>query len=64
MKKPVVKKEYQEIFNLINQVPIRKEEIYYKTKKKVQEIDNTLLMLELDGFIKKAAGGYVWKKEE
>ena len=38
--------------------------ICYKTKKKVQEIDNTLLMLELDGFIKKVAGGYVWKKEE
>lgn len=64
MKKPVVKKEYQEVFNLIGQIPIRKEEIYYKTKKKVQEIDNILLMLELDGFIKKVAGGYVWKKEE
>lgn len=63
-KKPEVKKEYQEVFGLIEQVPIRKEEICYKTKKKIQEIDNILLMLELDGYIKKVAGGYVWKKEE
>ena len=53
-----VKQEYQEIYDMIGFKPIEKEEICYKTKKQMSEVNSTLLMLELEGYIKKVEGGY------
>ncbi len=50
---------YKDIYEQITEVPISLNDIYRKTNKKITEINNILLMLELEGFIKKVAGGYV-----
>ncbi len=60
--KPKVKKEYQEIYDVIGFIPIEAEEICYKTKKEIREVNSTLLMLEIEGYIEKVAGGYKLKK--
>lgn len=52
-------KEYNEIYQLITETPISLNEIYHKSGKNIAEINNILLMLELDEFVKKVAGGYV-----
>ena len=57
-KKPIVKPEYQKIFNVIGIEPIEIEEICHKTKTSLQEVNQILLMLELEGYITKTKGGY------
>lgn len=52
-------REYNEIYQLITETPISLNEIYQKSGKNIAEINNILLMLELDEFVKKVAGGYV-----
>ena len=52
-------KDYNEVYHLITQDPISLNEIYEKSTKSIAEISNILLMLELDEYIKKVAGGYV-----
>lgn len=52
-------KEYNEIYQLITEVPISLGEIYERSSKNIVEINNILLMLELDEYVKKVAGGYV-----
>lgn len=52
-------KEYNEIYQLITENPISLNEIYQKSSKNMAEINNILLMLELDEYVKKVAGGYV-----
>ena len=58
----VVKKQpderYREIFNFISEKPLSLNEIYQKSTKSVGEINQILLMLELDGYIRKTAEGY------
>ena len=50
--------EYQKIFNVIGIEPIEIEEICHKTKTSLQEVNQILLMLELEGYITKTKGGY------
>lgn len=64
VKKKLNKKEYKEIYDIINQEVISINEIYQKSKKEKSEINNTLFMLELEGYIKKVAGGYSCILEE
>ncbi len=52
-------KEYHQIYQLITECPISLNEICQSSNKGVADINNILLMLELDGYIKKVAGGYV-----
>ena len=52
-------KRYCEIFNLILEKPLSLDEIYKKSSKSVGEINHILLMLELDGYIRKTSEGYV-----
>ena len=54
----VVPKEYREIYNLIRKEKMGMDEIYEKSKKNIQEINQIILMLEVEGYIKKIAGGY------
>lgn len=51
-------KQYREIYQLISGKVISLNEIYQKSSKSVGEINQILLMLELDGYIRKTAGGY------
>ena len=52
-------KRYNEIYELITESPISLNEICQKSNKNIIEINNILLMLELDEYVKKEAGGYV-----
>lgn len=52
-------KEYNDIYQLITENPISLNEIYQKSSKSISEVNNILLMLELDGYIEKVAGGYI-----
>lgn len=51
-------KQYREIYQLISGEVTSLNEIYQKSSKSAGEINQTLLMLELDGYIRKTAGGY------
>lgn len=51
-------KQYREIYQLISGEVTSLNEIYQKSSKSVGEINQILLMLELDGYIRKTAGGY------
>ena len=51
-------KKYQEVYELITEAPITVNEIYKKLNKNISEINNILLMLELNGNIRKVEGGY------
>ena len=53
-----VKKEYQKIYEAIGMDTTTKEEICYKTKKQIKEVNAALLILEIEGYVKKVAGGY------
>ena len=65
MRKRICKnKNYNEIYDLITEKPITLNEIYKCTNKSISEINNILLMLELEGYIKKIVGGYVCVLEE
>lgn len=55
-KQQIIPKEYQEIYNLIGQLPISANEITKQTNKKISETMQTLSMLELEGYIKSVAG--------
>lgn len=52
-------REQNEIYKLITENPISLNEIYKKSKKNISEINNLLLLLELEGYIKKVVGGYI-----
>lgn len=59
-KRKVCKNEkYNKIYQWITEKPILLDEIYKKSDINITEINNILLMLELDGYIKKVAGGYI-----
>ena len=64
VRKKCTNKNYSEIYELITDKPINLNEIYQKSNKNISEINNILLMLELDGNIKKTLGGYVCILEE
>lgn len=51
-------KEYNEIYELIEKEICTINEISKKTKKEISEINKILIMLEIEGFIEKIAGGY------
>ena len=47
------------IYDLITLEPISINELCKKTSKPISQISNDLFLLELDGYIKKVAGGYI-----
>ena len=57
-KKPLSNLNYQEIYSLISDKVISLNEIYQKSNKTISQINYDLFMLEIEGFIKKEAGGY------
>ena len=59
LKKELKNKEYENIYNLITEKPISINEIYIKSKESISKINNILFILEVEGYIKKEAGGYV-----
>ena len=63
MKKKILKKElfnekYQEIYDLITTETININEIYKKTNMQLNEVNQILFFLEIEGYIEKIAGGY------
>ena len=51
--------DYQLVYNLIFDIPISTNEICKRLNKPINIISNILFSLELDGYIKKVAGGYI-----
>lgn len=47
------------IYDLISVEPISINELCKKTSKPISQISNDLFLLELEGYIKKVAGGYI-----
>ena len=47
------------IYDLISMEPISINEICKKTSKSISQVSNDLFLLELEGYIKKVAGGYI-----
>lgn len=58
-KKILKNKKYQFVYNLISDNPISINEICKKTNESISVISNALFILELEGYIKKVAGGYI-----
>lgn len=58
-KKKLKNNKYFDVYNFIYDSPISINAISHKTSKSINEISNTLFMLELEGYIKKVAGGYI-----
>ena len=58
-KKTLKNNEYQFVYDLISDIPISINEICKKTNKSISDISNAIFFLELEGYIKKVAGGYV-----
>lgn len=56
--KKMKNKDYKQIYKMILNKTCSLEEIYRESKKTIEEINNILLMMELDGLIEKVAGGY------
>ena len=56
--RPKVKKEYKKVFDAVGLTPTEKEEICYKSKTNIKEVNSILLMLEIEGYVEKVAGGY------
>ena len=54
----IVKKEYQEIYNLIRNGTSNINAICKESEKSIKDINNILFMLEIDGFITKKQGEY------
>ena len=54
----IVKKEYQEIYNLIKNGASNINAICEESEKSIKDINNILFMLEIDGFITKKQGEY------
>lgn len=49
--------EYQDVYSLIGDIPISADEIARKLKVEVSEVNQKLLMLEIDDFIKQSING-------
>ena len=58
-KKTLKNKKHQFVYDLISNNPISINEICKKTNKSMSVVSNSLFLLELEGYIKKVAGGYV-----
>ena len=58
-KKKCKNKKYSVVYDLISNNPISLNEIYLKLKININEINNILLLLEIEGYIEKVAGGYI-----
>ena len=58
-KKILKNKKYQFVYNLVSDSPISINEICKKTNESISVISNALFILELEGYIKKVAGGYI-----
>ncbi len=58
-KKELKNSKLSYIYDLITLEPISINELCKKTSKPISQISNDLFLLELDGYIKKVAGGYV-----
>lgn len=54
----IVKKEYQEIYDLIKNGASNMNMICKESEKSIKDINNILFMLEINGFIIKEQGGY------
>lgn len=52
-------REYNEIYQFMTESPTSLNEIYQRSSKNINEINNILLMLELNGYVRKVAGGYI-----
>ena len=63
-KKECIHPKCKEIYKIITEQPISLNEIYKKSNKSISEINNILLILELEGHIKKVVGGYKCILEE
>lgn len=57
-RKKCTNKRYNAIYKYITKKTISLEEIYQKSNKNIVEINQVLLILELEGYIKKVEGGY------
>lgn len=57
-KRPLKNLEYQEVYELISDKIISINDIYQKLNKTISQINYDLFMLEIEGYIKKEAGGY------
>lgn len=58
-KKTLNHTKFKEIYELISLKPISINEICKKTSKSVSEVSSALFSLELEGYIRKVAGGYI-----
>ena len=58
-KKKLGNPKFKSIYDLICTEPISINEICKKTSKSISEVSNILFSLELNGYIKKVAGGYI-----
>ena len=58
IKSKIVKKEYQEIYNLIKNGASNINTICKESEESIKDINNILFMLEIDGFITKKQGEY------
>ncbi|MBR3324818.1 MAG: DNA-processing protein DprA [Clostridia bacterium] len=52
-----VEPEYNDVYKLVGTIPITANEVVRLTKKNISEVNEILLMLELDEFIKQASPG-------
>ena len=50
---------FQSVYDLVSTIPISINEICKKTSKSISDVSNILFSLELEGYIKKVAGGYI-----
>ena len=58
-KKTLKNTKHQFVYELISDNPISINEICKKTNESISVVSNSLFLLELEGYIKKVAGGYV-----
>lgn len=56
--KSIKNKEQKEIYKIILEKESNIDEIYKKTSKDIGKINEILLILEIEGYIRKTAGGY------
>lgn len=57
-KKTLKNPQHKEIYDLIDSRVISLDEIYSKSNKSISQINYDLFMLEIEGYIKREAGGY------
>lgn len=57
-KRKIKNEEYEKIYKLIENGEVTINQIYKKSGRSVKEINNILIMLEIEGYITKSAGGY------